>query len=106
MNTTITIRTNKAVKLAAQARAKQLGLSLSDVINNSLRRFAKGGDVVYDSYLEYTDEQIADIVRAGREADELYEKIKRGEERTYTGDELVAMLRKRTKRNVEKLRER
>ena len=92
MDATITIRTRKAVKLAAQKRAKALGLSLSDVINNQLRRFAKGDDVVYDSYLEYTDEQIADLIEAGREADELYEKIKRGEERAYTGDEFIQHL--------------
>jgi len=98
MDATITIRTQKAVKLAAQKRAKALGLSLTDIINNQLRRFAKGGDVVFDSYLEYTDEQIANLLKASREADEIYTKYLQGKEKMYTGDEFVEMLRKRTEK--------
>ena len=39
MDTTILIKTKKEVKLQAQGLAKDLGLSLADVINASLRQF-------------------------------------------------------------------
>jgi len=39
MNTTILIKTKKDLKLKAQNLAKDLGLSLADVINASLRQF-------------------------------------------------------------------
>lgn len=39
MDTTILIKTKKEVKLQAQELAKDLGLSLADVVNASLRQF-------------------------------------------------------------------
>ena len=39
MDTTILIKTKKEVKLQAQKLAKDLGLSLADVVNASLRQF-------------------------------------------------------------------
>ena len=39
MNTTILIKTKKELKLKAQDLAKDLGLSLADVVNASLRQF-------------------------------------------------------------------
>lgn len=39
MDTTILIKTKKEVKLKAQELAKDLGLSLADVVNASLRQF-------------------------------------------------------------------
>jgi len=39
MDTTILIKTKKELKLQAQDLAKDLGLSLADVINASLRQF-------------------------------------------------------------------
>ena len=39
MDTTILIKTKKDVKLQAQELAKELGLSLADVVNASLRQF-------------------------------------------------------------------
>ena len=39
MDTTILIKTRKDIKLQAQELAKDLGLSLTDVINASLRQF-------------------------------------------------------------------
>jgi len=39
METTILIKTKKDIKLKAQDLAKELGLSLTDVINASLRQF-------------------------------------------------------------------
>jgi antitoxin component of RelBE/YafQ-DinJ toxin-antitoxin module len=99
MNTTITIRTNKDIKRAAQARAKQLGLSLSDVLNNSLRRFVRGGKVVYDD--NYSEEYIEKLLKASEEADRDY---KAGKLKTYTPDEFVTMLRNRTAKNAAKQR--
>ncbi len=39
MDTTILIKTKKDIKLRAQELAKELGLSLADVVNASLRQF-------------------------------------------------------------------
>jgi len=39
MDTTILIKTKKDIKLKAQKLAKELGLSLADVVNASLRQF-------------------------------------------------------------------
>jgi antitoxin component of RelBE/YafQ-DinJ toxin-antitoxin module len=94
MDATITIRTNKDIKQAAQARAEQLGLSLSDVLNNSLRRFIKGEKVVYDD--DYSEEYIAELLKASDEADRDY---KAGKLKAYTPDDFVAMLRARTAKN-------
>jgi len=87
MNTTITIRTNMTVKKAAQARAKKLGLSLSDVINNALRGFAKGGDIIYDD--NYSEEYIAELMTA---RDEALADMKAGKLKNYTGDEFLQHL--------------
>jgi antitoxin component of RelBE/YafQ-DinJ toxin-antitoxin module len=87
MNTTITIRTNLDIKRAAQARAEQLGLSLSDVINNSLRRFVKGRKVVYEDY--YSKEQIDYLVKLAKEAERDY---KAGKLKSYTPDEFIQHL--------------
>jgi len=39
MDTTILIKTKKDIKIQAQGLAKELGLSLADVVNASLRQF-------------------------------------------------------------------
>jgi antitoxin component of RelBE/YafQ-DinJ toxin-antitoxin module len=39
LDTTILIKTKKSIKLQAQNLAKDLGLSLADIINASLRQF-------------------------------------------------------------------
>jgi antitoxin component of RelBE/YafQ-DinJ toxin-antitoxin module len=39
MDTTILIKTKKDIKIKAQELAKDLGLSLADVVNASLRQF-------------------------------------------------------------------
>jgi len=39
MDTTILIKTKKDIKLQAQELAKDLGLSLTDIVNASLRQF-------------------------------------------------------------------
>lgn len=52
MKTVIHIKTDKEVKENAQNVARDLGLSLSDVINASLRNFIRTRTVVFtDSYV-------------------------------------------------------
>lgn len=46
--TTLTIRIDKDIKAAAKTRADDLGLSLSALITNQLRRFVNGAPVVID----------------------------------------------------------
>jgi antitoxin component of RelBE/YafQ-DinJ toxin-antitoxin module len=88
MNTTITIRTNADIKASAQARAKQLGLSLSDVINHSLRRFARGEAIVYDD--NYSEEVIEQLAKISKRVDRDY---KAGKYKNFmTGDEAVEYL--------------
>ncbi|MCL2869356.1 hypothetical protein FWF48_00920 [Candidatus Saccharibacteria bacterium] len=87
MDTTITIRTNAKIKKIAQTRAKELGLSLSDVINNSLRRFASGEDIVYDD--NYSEDYINELLAVREEALADY---KAGKLKSYTGDEFIEHL--------------
>ena len=87
MDATITIRTNAKIKRAAQARAKELGLSLSNVINNALRRFAGGDDIVYDD--NYSEKYITKLLVARGEALANY---KAGRLKIYTGDEFLKHL--------------
>jgi antitoxin component of RelBE/YafQ-DinJ toxin-antitoxin module len=98
MNTTITIRTNANIKAIAQERAKELGISLSDVINNALRRFAKGEAVVYDDdnySKEYTDYLHKITKQARRDA-------KAGKLKSYTGDEFIELLNGWIEKNKQK----
>jgi antitoxin component of RelBE/YafQ-DinJ toxin-antitoxin module len=97
MNTTITIRTDKDIKQAAQARAKQLGLSLSDVLNNSLRRFVRGGKVVYDD--NYSEEYIDYLVKLSEEVDRDYKNDGKNITSFDNNDDAVAFLRERTRKN-------
>ncbi|MDR1799065.1 MAG: hypothetical protein LBR19_04150 [Bifidobacteriaceae bacterium] len=46
--TTLTIRIDSAVKAAAKSRAEDLGLTLSAVIANQLRRFINGAPIIVD----------------------------------------------------------
>jgi len=49
MNTaTLTIRVNPSVKSAALSRASELNISVSSVLNNTLKKFARGDDVVIE----------------------------------------------------------
>lgn len=47
--TIINIKTDKAIKDQAQKMAKSLGLSLSDVINASLRNFIRTQEVIFSA---------------------------------------------------------
>ena len=52
----INIKTDKQVKEHAQKLAKELGLSLSDVVNSSLRNFIKSRSVYYSAIPHMTSE--------------------------------------------------
>ena len=52
----ITIKTNKEVKKNAQKLAEELGLSLSDVINASLRNFIRTREVHFSFIPRMTSE--------------------------------------------------
>ena len=56
MKTVINIKTEKEIKENAQKIAKDLGLSLSDVINASLRNFIKTREVHFSAVPRVTDE--------------------------------------------------
>jgi len=49
MKTVINIKTDKEIKSNAQALAKELGLSLSDVITASLRSFIRTREVYFSA---------------------------------------------------------
>lgn len=56
MNTVIHIKTNKEIKENAQMLTKELGLSLSDVINVSLRNFIRTRKVYFSHTPQITPE--------------------------------------------------
>ena len=68
MQTVIHIRADKEVKKNAAEAARELGLSLSDVINAALRNFIRTREVIFsntprmtpelEKYLEKVDEDI------------------------------------------------
>lgn len=56
MNTVIHIKADKEVKENAQSLAKALGLTLSDVINASLRNFIRTREIVFSDVPQMTPE--------------------------------------------------
>lgn len=56
MKTVIYIKTDKEVKENAQKAARDLGLTLSDVINASLRNFIRTREVVFSNIPTMTPE--------------------------------------------------
>ncbi len=56
MTTVIHIRADKEVKKNAQKAAKDLGLTLSDVINASLRNFIRTREIVFSDIPQMTPE--------------------------------------------------
>ncbi len=56
MKTVINIKTDKEVKENVQSLAKELGLSLSDVINASLRNFIRTREVYFSAIPRMTPE--------------------------------------------------
>ena len=56
MKTVINIKTDENIKKGAQKLAKELGLSLSDVINASLRNFVRTREVYFSAVPRMTAE--------------------------------------------------
>lgn len=56
MNTVIHVKADKEVKENAQILARKLGLSLSDVINASLRNFIRTREIVFSDVPQMTPE--------------------------------------------------
>ena len=56
MTTVIHVKADKEVKENAQAIAKRLGLSLSDVINASLRNFIRTREIYFSDVPQMTPE--------------------------------------------------
>ncbi len=56
MQTVIHIRADKEVKRNAAEAAKELGLSLSDVINAALRNFIRTREVIFSNIPQMTTE--------------------------------------------------
>lgn len=56
MKTTINIKTEKEIKENAQKIAKEMGISLSDVINASLRNFIRTREVYFSAVPRMTPE--------------------------------------------------
>lgn len=56
MTTVIHIKADKEVKMNAQKAAKDLGLTLTDVINASLRNFIRTREVVFSDIPQMTPE--------------------------------------------------
>lgn len=56
MTTVIHIKADREVKKNAQKAAKDLGLTLSDVINASLRNFIKTREVIFSDIPQMTPE--------------------------------------------------
>ncbi len=74
MDTTILIKTKKVLKNQAQELAQELGLSLTDVINASLRKFVINQGIVISK--QPTDEYFNEKTR--REMDKILKDIKEG----------------------------
>ena len=67
MKTMINIKTDREVKREAQRLAKKLGLSLSDVMNASLRNFIRTREVRVSDIPEMTPELERLLVRVERD---------------------------------------
>lgn len=88
MKTQVNLKIDEAVKNMAQARAKELGLSLSAVVNATLSQFARTGELELSSAPRMTPflENLVKEARANYEAGEL--------EEFATVEDLVASLHK------------
>ncbi|OGK28019.1 hypothetical protein A3C28_02825 [Candidatus Roizmanbacteria bacterium RIFCSPHIGHO2_02_FULL_39_9] len=56
MNTVIYVKANREIKENAQRLAKELGLSLSDIINSSLRNFIRTREIYFSHTPRMTPE--------------------------------------------------
>lgn len=70
MKTLISIKTEKALKERAKHVAAELGLSLSDIVNESLRQLVKNREVTFSAAPRMTPELEAIIEEAERDLQE------------------------------------
>lgn len=70
MKTQVNIKIDKEVKDKASKMAEELGLSLSSVVNATLKQFARSGDLELSSNPVMTS-QLEDIVEESRKEHEL-----------------------------------
>ncbi|MBI2020051.1 type II toxin-antitoxin system RelB/DinJ family antitoxin [Candidatus Daviesbacteria bacterium] len=93
MKTVIHIKTDKEVKENAQKAAKDLGLSLSDVINASLRNFIRTREVIFSDIPQMTPElekrleEVEEDIKQGRNLSPSFKNV----------DEAIAYLKKQKK---------
>ncbi|MBI3627033.1 hypothetical protein HY224_03235 [Candidatus Uhrbacteria bacterium] len=67
MKTTIILKADKAVKESAQRTAKDLGLTLSAVINASLKQFVRSREVYFSAAPKMTPELEKLVRQAGQD---------------------------------------
>jgi addiction module RelB/DinJ family antitoxin len=87
MKTQVTIKLDPAIKRGAQKRAKELGLTLSSVVNATLSQFARTGELHVD--VSYTPTPY--LKRVIREAEQEYAEGK-ASPAFNTVDDLMASL--------------
>lgn len=70
MDTTITIKTNRKLRIEAKKLAEKLGLTLTAIINASLRQFVQERKFTVSEYEMPTKEKIALWEKISKEMDE------------------------------------
>lgn len=81
MTTVIHVKTDPEVKENAQKLAKKLGLTLSDIINASLRNFIRTREIVFSDVPRMTPEfekkleKIEDDIKHGRNLSPAFETM-------------------------------
>jgi len=87
MKTQVNLKIDSHIKKNAQKRAKELGLSLSAVVNATLSQFARTGELE----LSVTPRMTSSLERVIQEARVEYEAGKSAG--PFTGDELINRLK-------------
>ena len=83
-STTLTIRLDSSIKDAARLRADRLGISLSTLVENDLRRFINGHPIIID------DDSFVPPQRLLASIDEAEAELVRGETTSVPAPELDA----------------
>jgi antitoxin component of RelBE/YafQ-DinJ toxin-antitoxin module len=65
--TTLTVRLNADIKKAARRRAERLGISLSTLVENDLRRFINGHPIIIDDDSFVPSARLREDIAAARE---------------------------------------
>jgi antitoxin component of RelBE/YafQ-DinJ toxin-antitoxin module len=68
--TTFLVKTDKELKKAAQAAAKELGISLTTVVNDAFKRLATERKITLEAEPEIRPEKIAEWNRISRAMDQ------------------------------------